>query len=1352
MLLFNNDEAFPDDYQPGSNTIQKLFRDGTPLRTKDLHEMQSITFDTLRRGFDALYRNGTVLEGLLATTRAAVESSIEVNISSGVIYADGAVLDVKGARFFVPSIGSTRIAVTISTRYEDEIVDGLPTATRLILDTALNINPSDGYPVICITDGVLTYLGRGVDNALEDALALAATERHGNFLVEGYSVTLDNPVTGIATTQLDSVEREYSLLSEKSNDARARYLEARARFDGLKVRLRDAELVASVSPTAANINLRTDLQQRVSSEEKLVARYEDEYLRQQAAAVDALSRLEEAKGTALGGATVTVGTGVAYIDGKRVVLDAPKTVILDRTTASQETSGLTITYTGTSSRTLRTFSTNVAWSSVVASSTLVTMTLTGLLEGVNVLTATITASTSGTTSLDNFIEFILTRTLSNTANDANYSLSIPGRSLEQARAILKDNISLQRGIFPNSILITAVGPTTTTNTIGVSIAITGTALSIDIPFANLTGASSTNTFPLPRRPVREINRLNAVREENLRAIVRGVAPGTTDDLGKDTIQSITRVISGSTTYRFGIDYTLIDGARIDWSLSGIEPAPGTTYFVSYKYNEDLILDKDYKLDRPSNSLIFIGRTPVINGTFTVDYTYYLARIGMVTLDRQGRVAVVYGEPSVNPLPPPISSTVLPLAAVTISGIDATIRAVDTRPLTFSTTRDLRDAVTALSQDLLSLRAETRAERLAVETTGTLPTGIHSDIFNNLDKLDLSATTGSLSPISQSLDSNYQHEDVLTKYVGSGTVKLVTDDASQRSATITYTESTYLEQSKATRTREVTARPTPIITLSHPLVFANRGANRLTPLDTLASKVTGSGENPLYDFVNESTRSEFTRLGETVRNSIATGTALGRVDTGIAGNEYLFEPLARNVRITVRVENVKPNGDGYQFFFDDKLITNGAPGVGYPISTLRPHSYRSEGNGSLEMYFFLPPVPPGTYPIEVRGNGEVVRTSISIFNTLLHHIALGGESTWTTNIVTPSARDAQPIACGVEPEALCQTFRVEQDLFITAINIKIAELPADGMLQVTLRDSKDDRPGRNILGRAVVSGVAIADKRARRWTRLNFDRPILLRGRRTYTLGLSTTGGPFVLHTSEIGRADVLDASKLVGGQLLVEGNLWLNNAPLEREDIAFRIQRAVFPTNTATVDLGIYEDTLFNAITINTRDLVPPSCRIDYEYKLDEDITWRPLTPNKLDIMNVPRRKLSLRAKLTGTPFLSPQIYVGSTVSLYWKKAPNTFTSKYITLPPTRNYVVAVTAAEPPGSVIQVQVQFRGDAVPTNLVQDNIFTSLDPSIGLVRRLYRLALPAERGSDIRYFINAIGVNGTPTITEVLLYGY
>jgi hypothetical protein len=176
---------------------------------------------------------------------------------------------------------------------------------------------------------------------------------------------------------------------------------------------------------------------------------------------------------------------------------------------------------------------------------------------------------------------------------------------------------------------------------------------IDEPFLSATsGAQRVN---LARTPATAITRV-AITAQKTVTLVHGVVTGASDPLPDTSVVKIVSVSQGATNYAAPADYKLTAG-QVDWSPPGAEPAPGSTYSVTYQY---ITTVAPTAVD--DNGFTVTG---AVAGTLVLtDYSQKLPRIDRLCLDVDGFPVWVKGVPSsFSPQSPSIPGDVLPLASV-----------------------------------------------------------------------------------------------------------------------------------------------------------------------------------------------------------------------------------------------------------------------------------------------------------------------------------------------------------------------------------------------------------------------------------------------------------------------------------------------------------------------------------------------------------------------------------------------------------------------------------------------------------------------------------------------------------------
>jgi len=174
-------------------------------------------------------------------------------------------------------------------------------------------------------------------------------------------------------------------------------------------------------------------------------------------------------------------------------------------------------------------------------------------------------------------------------------------------------------------------------------------------FTGTTGGSAS--IQLNRFPVESILEV-VITQQKAVTITRGGVSGGQDTLPDVSVLSIQSITQGGTTYIATTDFFL-NGDKVDWSPAGAEPAPGSTYSITYRYLGNVT---------PSAVNLQAGTftvTGAVNGTLVLtDYRWKLPRYDRLCVDRDGNFSRVKGIGTrFNPLPPAVPPNLLSLATI-----------------------------------------------------------------------------------------------------------------------------------------------------------------------------------------------------------------------------------------------------------------------------------------------------------------------------------------------------------------------------------------------------------------------------------------------------------------------------------------------------------------------------------------------------------------------------------------------------------------------------------------------------------------------------------------------------------------
>ncbi|MGX9427980.1 DUF4815 domain-containing protein [Bradyrhizobium sp. LeoA1S1] len=211
--------------------------------------------------------------------------------------------------------------------------------------------------------------------------------------------------------------------------------------------------------------------------------------------------------------------------------------------------------------------------------------------------------------------------------------------------------------------------------------------------------SGVQTIVVRFAPIAEVVECTIIAEKTV-TLTHGAYTGVSDALPDPTVLSISQVKQGATVYQAGADYKL-SGAAIDWSPTGAEMAPGSTYQVTYRYLTNAT-PTNIQRDR-------FNITGAADGTVAyVKYRTKLPRYDAVVVDQAGVISYLKGISSLYaPQPLTVASTLVKLADVYNQwGLTPTVRQVGTVRMPFNDLRSLEGMV----GDLYALVAEERLQR------------------------------------------------------------------------------------------------------------------------------------------------------------------------------------------------------------------------------------------------------------------------------------------------------------------------------------------------------------------------------------------------------------------------------------------------------------------------------------------------------------------------------------------------------------------------------------------------------------------------------------------------------------------
>ncbi len=134
-------------------------------------------------------------------------------------------------------------------------------------------------------------------------------------------------------------------------------------------------------------------------------------------------------------------------------------------------------------------------------------------------------------------------------------------------------------------------------------------------------------------PVSEIKRIDITVQKTI-TVTHGSYSGVVDPIPDSAVQEIIQVKQGDVIYENSADYKL-SGGNVDWSLPGKEPAPGSSYLITYRFRTHVSPED---VDEQGCKI----KGAVDGSLVSVDYTWKMPRFDLITLDAKGVIRRIKG--------------------------------------------------------------------------------------------------------------------------------------------------------------------------------------------------------------------------------------------------------------------------------------------------------------------------------------------------------------------------------------------------------------------------------------------------------------------------------------------------------------------------------------------------------------------------------------------------------------------------------------------------------------------------------------------------------------------------------------
>ena len=700
----------------------------------------------------------------------------------------------------------------------------------------------------------------------------------------------------------------------------------------------------------------------------------------------------------------------------------------------------------------------------------------------------------------------------------------------------------------------------------------------------VSSGAGAQTITTSRKPLSTITDVVITAERTV-TVTHGSFTGSVDSLPDSSVLSIQSVTQGGTTYAPGTDYVL-NADQVDWSPGGAEPAPGSTYSVTYLY---LTSVTPSSVDADAGTFQITG---AVSGTLVLtDYQWKMPRVDVLSLDQEGYFHRIKGVSSAfNPIAPLAPESQLVVAEIRedwFNDANPKVENVGTRVVSMREQRQIKESVV----ELYKLIADERLQRDISFREPTAKYGVFTDPLLDDDLRDAGVAQDAVV-VNQELQLGITGAPVFATQ-NNTTTKL-----------LPYVDEYLISQELQTGSMKINP-------------YAN--------FDPIWAQVTLRPNIDLWTVTDEQTTyapaQRITNVmngfwGEQANTSLTWTQVINRlVQDTTTTIEFLRE---RTVEFTVAGFDA---GEALQSLtFDGQDIT--PPGVTANLS------------GTLTGSFTIPSgVPSGTKLVQFVGSqGSFGAAEYTGQGTLI----VRRWNQVTTIITDWWYQHRDPLA---------QSFTLTQGRHVTGVDFKFAAVgDVNKPVLVQLRDSVNGFPGVTVLADAIIPGSSLTT--ANTYVRANFGAPVYLEAGTEYFVVLASDDDTHAVRVAELGKYDstvnrFVTAQPYTVGVLLSSSNnsTW---TPHQEKDLTFRLAGASFTATEQVVNLGtITVSNMTDLLALAPVDLPTNDTSVTLRYTRSTGEVFN-LTPGQaLNFATSISDTMQIQAVLRGTSISSPALFPG---------------------------------------------------------------------------------------------------------------
>lgn len=755
----------------------------------------------------------------------------------------------------------------------------------------------------------------------------------------------------------------------------------------------------------------------------------------------------------------------------------------------------------------------------------------------------------------------------------------------------------------------------------------------------MSASNTTKQFQLSNHPVAIVNQIT-VTLQITEDVTRGSITGGIDYLPHSPVFEIDTVKQNGTTYVRGTDWQR-SGDAIDWSLLGSEPAIGSRYQVTYRYNKTLTTDEfslNVNYDTGKSVVTLLNDTPFTDSLVYFNYEFYLARKDIIMIDKDGRVVPVKGEPDILRMvsaPTITDDSMLQIGTITVPANQDTLGIVNLS-IEASTMEDIQKTIQRV-EDLEYNQAVTDLDKEAEEgEPATELRGILTDKFIGFTKADVGHPQ-----FDAAMDIDKEELTLPSNgSVSMGSINEGSFDTSYGSigTTITapYTERRFFAQELATRSMLV--NPYAVFDPVVPVVATPNVDNWIeqSTIEVTDEKVKTTSLRRWWwhggaSWV-ESEKQAWRDLG--FSDSELVGSWDNKKKTNVKVNTEVLDkalPFIRVRDVAIKAYGFEPLSDNIKCYFDDRLVALTPAAQDYRGT--EDGTAKADGTGTVNAKFTIPEnVPCGTKSIKLVYAGDSMRYGKT------------GTTTYTANgrlhEVKKTILKETVIVSTVDP--LAQSFQFDEEIYLTSVDLYFATKDPVLPITVQIRNVVNGYPGNIGYAEAILPAADIkVSSDASLATKCTFTNAVKLAADTQYCLVVMSDSNLPALWVARLGETEVrtkalVTSNPYTAGVLFSSSNALTWTAHQDM-DMKLSLYRAEFQGRGSIA---------FNDIPVNQADrfvlaidsMSPADTSMKWYFKVNGQGSWEPIDIFDERETSVVATKIALKAEFQAQPTRSPMI------------------------------------------------------------------------------------------------------------------